>query len=186
MNVQIAAESRRKSEKTLLAAYPGATLLDVTSKGPAPWVQLSPFYPHGGIPVPFSDETSMSVEGVWQGLKVFENADVDTSKFSIKTMKGIKRSVRKNGPCLGHRKGPNGDELLDYQTARWEIYLPTYKYLLENSAKGIVAQLTAMAAEKPVVLLDYETNSDVLDLRKPLSHAAMVVHHILGTWPSHS
>ena len=29
------------------------------------WQRLSPFFPHGEIPVPFSDEaTSMSVEGV--------------------------------------------------------------------------------------------------------------------------
>ena len=32
---------------------------------------LSPFYPHGGIPIPFSGSvTSQSVEGIWQGLKV--------------------------------------------------------------------------------------------------------------------
>ena len=38
--------------------------------------KLSPFYPHGGIPVPFSEGvTATCVEAVWQGLKVFESAE---------------------------------------------------------------------------------------------------------------
>ena len=59
-------------------------ILDVTSSGPEPWVRFSPFYPHGSIPVPFSPGLlSASVEGIWQGLKVFEFMDVDPSKFVI-------------------------------------------------------------------------------------------------------
>lgn len=38
--------------------------------------------------------TAQSVEGVWQGLKVFESEDIDTSKLAVANMKGIKRSVR--------------------------------------------------------------------------------------------
>lgn len=54
------------------------------------WLDLSPFYPHGNIPVPFSENTfAYSVEGIWQGLKVFESADIDTSKFEVQNMKGI-------------------------------------------------------------------------------------------------
>ena len=38
---------------------------DLTSRGPEPWVRLSPFFPHGGIPVPFTPgRTAMSVEGI--------------------------------------------------------------------------------------------------------------------------
>lgn len=48
-------------------------MLDVTSKGPEPWQRFSPFYAHGGIPVPFSvGLAGVSIEGIWQGLKVFE------------------------------------------------------------------------------------------------------------------
>ena len=35
----------------------------------------------------------VSVEGIWQGLKVFEDADVDTSFFSKRDMKNLKRTV---------------------------------------------------------------------------------------------
>lgn len=76
MPVQIA--SRRASQAALLARFPGAALIDVTSRGDAPWVRFSPFYPHGDILVPlWPGLTAASVEGIWQGLKVFERADAD-------------------------------------------------------------------------------------------------------------
>ncbi|HXV94472.1 MAG TPA: hypothetical protein VD813_14295, partial [Pseudonocardia sp.] len=68
---------RQVSREKLEKRFPGATVLDVTSRGPQPWVRFSPFYPHGGIPVPLSPGAyGQSVEGIWQGLKVFERADV--------------------------------------------------------------------------------------------------------------
>ncbi|MGN0088780.1 MAG: DUF6939 family protein [Candidatus Limimorpha sp.] len=46
-------------------------MADVTSQARDGLVRLSPFYPHGGIPVPFSEGyTAACVEGIWQGLKV--------------------------------------------------------------------------------------------------------------------
>ncbi|MGI8335793.1 DUF6939 family protein [Actinomadura scrupuli] len=73
--------SRRRSPAAIATAHPGAVVIDVTSRAPEPWVRLSPFYPHGGIPVPFSPgAASQSVEGIWQALKVFEAADVDPAK----------------------------------------------------------------------------------------------------------
>ena len=47
-------ESKKKSMTTLLKKYPTAKILDVTSKGEEPWVKVSPFYPHGEIPIPHS------------------------------------------------------------------------------------------------------------------------------------
>ena len=55
---------------------PDAAIIDVTSRGIEPWVRFSPFYPHGGIPIPNSPSVSaQSVEGLWQGLKVFAKSD---------------------------------------------------------------------------------------------------------------
>ena len=96
----------------------------MTSKAKDGLVKLSPFYPHYVIPVPFSPGyTATCVEAVWQGLKVFEGCDVDTSLFSYDTMRGLKRTVRKYGKPLGHRKGVNGTELLGYIEARKQIYM---------------------------------------------------------------
>ena len=114
--------------------YPDAAILDITSTTSLRYTQvLSPFYPHGNIPVPFSDGiTASSVEGIWQGLKVFETADIDIRVMQNRTMKNLKRTVRKYGKPLGHRNGIGGTELLNYHDARFLIYLPTYKWVLDN------------------------------------------------------
>jgi hypothetical protein len=73
--VAVVVASHRQSAERLRRTFDDAPLLDVTSRGAEPWVRFSPFYPHGGIPVPFSPgHTSVSVEGIWQGLKVFESS----------------------------------------------------------------------------------------------------------------
>lgn len=48
-------ESKRKKLATILKQYPNAIPADVTSSATDGLVKLSPFYPHGGIPVPFSE-----------------------------------------------------------------------------------------------------------------------------------
>ena len=117
-------ESKRKKYDNILKKHPDAIIADVTSHAEDDLIKLSPFYPHGGIPVPFSNGvTATCVEAIWQGLKVFEGADVDVQMFHNDTMKNIKRTVRKLGKPLGHRKGVNGTELLGYIEARKLIYI---------------------------------------------------------------
>jgi hypothetical protein len=165
----------RRQARTL-AERNGALVLDLTSRGVEPWIRFSPFFPHGGIPVPFTPgRTAMSVEGIWQALKVFESADVDESKLDLTTMRGIKRTERRYGRVLGHRRGLTGEgELLGYVDARRTIYLPSYRWVLEHRVGDLVESLRAEAARRDVVLLDYTTNGDVEDTRRPLSHAALV------------
>ena len=180
----IVIESKRKKPETILRKYPGAVIADVTSHAEDDLVKLSPFYPHGGMPVPFSEGfTATCVEAVWQGLKVFEGADVDTSLFLNDTMKNLKRTVRRFGRPLGHRKGVYGTELLDYIEARKQIYLPTYKWVLENKVPRIIERLREASKTKTIVLLDYETNCDVDDPKKPLSHAFLVKAFAEGIYP---
>jgi len=177
-------ENKKKSLKTLAKFYPIAEVIDVTSKGDFPFVKLSPFYPHGNIPVPFSQNYfAKSVEGIWQGLKVFELEDIDTSKFEIADMKGIKRTVRKFGKPLGHRKGIFGQELLDYLTARKQIYLPTYAWVLQNLTTKEIDLLVEIAKRTDLILLDYETNCDIENIKKPLSHAGLVKKFIDKKYP---
>lgn len=180
----IVIESKRKKQDTLLKKYPNAIIADVTSHAKDSLVKLSPFFPHGGIPVPFSDNmTAECVEAVWQGLKVFESADVDVSMFQNGTMKNIKRTVRKFGKPLGHRKGVNGTELLGYIEARKLIYIPTYKWVLENKVQNIIKRLKEATRTKDIVLLDYNTNCDVDNPKQPLSHAFLVKAYVEGIYP---
>jgi len=177
-------ENKKKKEKTLLAKYPNAKIVDVTSKATTGLVKLSPFYPHGDIPVPFSENrTAKSVEGIWQALKVFESTDIDKEMFQNDTMKNIKRTVRKFGKPLGHRKGVNGTELLSYIDARIQIYLPSYLWVLENKVAEIIRRLKEASSKEDIVLLDYETNCDVLNPKKPLSHAFLVKAYVEGNYP---
>lgn len=178
-------ESRRKKAETLQKLYPGAVIADVTSKSDnAQLVKLSPFYPHGGIPVPNSHGVKATcVEAIWQGLKVFESCGVDVAMFGNDTMKNIKRTVRKYGKPLGHQYGLDSTELLDYITARKKIYIPAYQWVLENKVQDIVARLREATKTKTIVLLDYETNADVDNSKKPLSHAALIKAYVEGTYP---
>ncbi|WP_131738940.1 DUF6939 family protein [Actinomadura roseirufa] len=174
--------SRRRSRAAVEAAHPGALILDVTSRADEPWVRFSPFYPHGGIPVPFCPGVfAESVEGIWQGLKVFAGAGADPSRFAVTSMKGIKRTVRRYGPVLGHRAG---EDLLPYGRARREIYLPAYRWMLENRAAGLAGELRGLAEARDVVLLDYTVNGDVADESRPLSHAALVRAFVEDRWPA--
>ncbi|WP_412028136.1 DUF6939 family protein [Deinococcus yunweiensis] len=164
--------------------YPGATTVDVTSKGPQPWVRFSPFYPLGGIPVPFTPgRTSESVEGIWQGLKVFESADINLNMLTNRTMRNLKRTQRRFGPTLGHRAGLDGQALLPYLQARADIYLPSYRWVLNHKLQSELAGLRTLAQAGPLVLLDYETNTDPMNPAKPLSHAALVRAYLLDEWP---
>lgn len=178
-------ESKRKKLATILKQYPDAIPADVTSAATNSLVKLSPFYPHGDIPVPFSEGyTATCVEAIWQGLKVFESCDVDIQMFKNDTMKNIKRTVRRFGKPLGHRKGVNGTELLGYIEARKQIYIPTYRWVLENKVPHIIERLReASNIGKTIVLLDYDTNADVEDAKKPLSHASLIKAYAEGIYP---
>ncbi|MCC8037109.1 MAG: hypothetical protein LIP02_03100 [Bacteroidales bacterium] len=183
----IVVESKRKKIENLRKAYPGADIIDVTSHAEGQFQKFSPFYPHGDIPVPFTEGTvGASVEGIWQGLKVFESEGCSLATIKNNTMKDLKRTVRKYGPCRGHRKGLGGMELLDYIEARKQIYLPTYRWVLEHKIPGLVKYLRRKSEEgQTIVLLDYETNGDVNDPKKPLSHAQLIKMMVDGTYPEY-
>jgi hypothetical protein len=181
-------ENKRKRIDSIQKAHPGAYVLDITSSSPYRYgVILSPFFPHGGIPVPGDSRgmTAMSVESIWQGLKVFEHADVDVSLFENTTMKGLKRTVRRFGPPIGHRFGVYSDRILNYLEAKSLIYIPTYKYVLENvpEVSRIIARIKEQAQKTDIVLLDYNINPGNLQLEKPLSHAELVKSYIEDCYP---
>lgn len=176
--------NRRTTLEKLRQQYASAAILDVTSRGPDPWKRFSPFYPHGSIPIPFSPGwVSASVEGIWQGLKVFEQADVDVSCFTNTTMKHLKRSAKRYGKVLGHRQGVDGECLLAYAEARRTIYLPSYHWVLTNRLQDVLAEIRHQMLERTIVLLDYTTNSDPDNLAAPLSHAGLIKRYLEGDWP---
>ena len=180
-------ENKKRKIENIQAQYPNADILDITSASTAHYAQiLSPFYPHGGIPVPFTPGMyATCVEAIWQGLKVFQNVDVDVEMFKNDTMKGLKRTVRRFGPPLGHRKGVYGKELLNYFDARMQIYLPTYKWVLDNieEVHHVIMRIAERSKTHDIVLLDYNTNVEFRDVTSPLSHAGLVKLYIEVRYP---
>jgi hypothetical protein len=166
--------NRRTGRAALLKRYPDLIIIDTTSKALLPYKKLSPFYPHGDIPIPFSPgQYADSVEGIWQGLKVFTDSDIDASKFYIKSMVGIKRSSKTCGSIIGHRKGINGSEILDYISAKQEIYIPSYYWVIEHKLQREMDELFSLSLNHTIALLDYNTSPDLLDPTKPISHATL-------------
>lgn len=59
----IVIDSKRKKRENILKKYPDAIIADVTSHTEDDLIKLSPFYPHGGIPVPFSEGVKATCVG---------------------------------------------------------------------------------------------------------------------------
>ena len=90
-------------------------------------------------------------------------------------MKNIKRTVRTHGKCLGHKYG---GKILGYVEARKLIYVPAYNWVLQNRLGMLVRKLRELSSRGTVILLDYETNEDVENADKPLSHASLIKAYI--------
>ncbi len=148
---------------------PAGTLwVDVSSDAEEPFCQLSPFYPHGGIPVPgllgtFSD----SVEGIWQGLKVIRG------KIAPRFFVGMGR--KRGGKPAGHQYGQS-PRLLNIVEARQRIYIPAYRWMIEHCAPKEVLELFLGRAFQgvPQFLYDKEDNPSI-NKDAPLAHAAVLV-----------
>jgi len=172
--------NRRASTQIKKYQEDGWYIIDVTSNSPN-HQQFSPFYPHGGITI--NDYVSESVEGLWQGLKVFESTGIDTSKFNITNMKNLKRTSKKYGKVIGHQYNSyNGNaEIVDYITARHIIYIPAYNQVLYTKLQKEVNEFRVILQDptyKGIVFLDYDTNEDPNDTSKPLSHASLIKTHL--------
>ena len=97
-------------------------------------------------------------------------------------MKGLKRTVRTHGRCLGHQKGLGSRQLLGYIDARKQIYVPSYNWMLENKCqKELEYFQQLLEAGKTIVFLDYDTNEDIENPAKPLSHASLIKKYLLRT-----
>jgi hypothetical protein len=55
--------------------------------------------------------------------------------------------------------------------------------VLEHCLQDLITELKQLEPEKPVVFLDYETNSDITVLTRPLSHAGLIKLYLQDNWP---
>lgn len=180
IHARIVIVGKRQKKKQERLCKENWLVIDVTSSSDDHvFKKLAPSFPHGGILVPGAPNiVSESIEGVWQGLKVFENEGVDSSKYKIKTMKNIKRiKSEKRGKVIGHAF--NG-MLLDYVTSRKEIYIPTYNWVLEHKLHQEVCLLADLLLEQNrIAFVDNDTNENVDCTKTSLSHASLLKKKLL-------
>ena len=147
-----------------------ATVYDVSSNADHPFCTLSPFWPHGGIPVPgMIRTTSDSVEGIWQGLKLIDG------KIAPRYFSG--QGHKRGGKPRGHQFG---DKLLKIVEAREKIYRVSYEWMLNHKADPELIDrfLSQAFAGVPQYFHDVSNNGNIGDPDEGWAHAAVLVQYL--------
>lgn len=149
----------------------GSIVYDVSSYAEMPYRELSPFYVHGGIPVPgMPGTTSDTVEGIWQGLKVIRG------ETALRLFRGPGRKRGGKKPS-GHRYG---EKLLGVVEARYKIYRVAYEWVLVHRIdQALVREFVEVALGGTTQYFhDTGDNGDINDPDAPLAHASLVVQYV--------
>lgn len=119
------------------------------------------------IPVPGMDGmTSRTVEGIWQGLKVWDNEGIDTSKFAATS--DVSRNGKKR---VGPPKWRYGERLLELRDALKTIFVPAYNHHLDACRDQL---LDILRMGDKIALFDFEDNTDIDCTWRPFTHAALI------------
>lgn len=125
---------------------------------------LSPYYLHGGIPIPYSlSVCGKSVFDVWETLRVIDN--------------GAQKKVAK------FRKGVGVNEYWDLAGARRNILIPVYGWMLENKVFKHIQYLRRMSTTTDIVILDKSTNCEIDNTDMPLSISYLLKSYLEGHGP---
>jgi len=155
-----------------------ALVFDVSSYADHPFCALSPFWPHGGIPVPgMPGTTSDSVEGIWQGLKLIGG------KIAPRYFSG--QGHKRGGMPRGHQYG---DKLLKIVEAREKVYRVAYEWMLNHRAdsaliSGFVEQAFAGVQQH---FHDVSNNGSIGDPDEGWAHAAVLVQYLNRRCQAHT
>lgn len=177
MAVYFLPKSRLKKFLARTDLPPDVVSIDVSAKTGPEWAVLTPGFDHGDIPVPgMAGTTSRTVDGIWEGLKRFENQGEDLTLLDATKPKKRKLTTA-TGRLVGYVY--QGEALKDEVEARKRIWLPAYVWMIEHcpAAKAKFDELVEMARTQTIHLYDTEENADVHDPR-PLAHAAVLAEMV--------
>ncbi len=160
--------------------------IDVSQYGHPPYNQLSPFFRHGGIPVPgrvsylmleelrreYLNESDLgeecfldTVESVWQSVKC---VDRQVEETTLSEHHGISSGRRFGFRCL------------QCLSARAAIYVPCYLFTLQNRSASVVRTIATVAQQKGVLIGDAPVIADPFSVAESMSHARLLVDYING------
>lgn len=145
--------------------YSNSVVIDLTTRDVTYiYAKLSPYYPHGNIPIPNTPkEVFRSVNEVWQ-------------KLCIKDSKSEPRKLK-------IKKGLHINEYWSYAEARKKILIPLYSWMLENNAWDIINDLRELSKNSTVTIIDKSVNCNIDNINEPLSFAFLLKAYIEGTHP---
>lgn len=139
----------------------GIPVIDCTSRGLAPFNQLSPFFVGRGMRL-YGDFTAQNVENAWQYCKVYPchvGSDGMPTDAYFKWAGDGWTSTRAERYPMGKGAAPlysywNGEKL-DYVEARKRIYIPLYaREVIKTTAYDIMAR--KYRAEEEFILRDFD------------------------------
>lgn len=145
--------------------YSNSVVIDLTTRDTTDiYAKLSPYYPHGNIPIPNTPkEVFCSVNEVWQKLCI-KDSESEPTKLKIK-------------------KGLYINEYWTYAEARKKILIPLYSWMLENNAWDIITDLRELSKKSTVTIIDKSANCNIDNIIEPLSYAFLLKAYIEGTHP---
>lgn len=173
-------EMVNKKEKHGLKYNSNAIIIDIT-KGI--FKKLNPYYRYGDIPVSFTPNLfAMSLASMWQALKVYEKEGVN---LSILKESHVNKVCRDNnlGELKGYNRGAYGHVIYDEMEARKQIYVPTYKWILDYKANDLINFIRTQSEKKEVVILDKYIGSDIFNVNQPISNAYLIKAYAEGLYP---
>jgi hypothetical protein len=147
-----------------------ALVYDVSSYADPPFCTLSPFWPHGGIPIPgLPGHTADCVEGIWQGLKVIDD------QIAPRFFRGP--GHKRGGKPRGHRYG---ERLLGIVEARERIYRVAYEWMLDHRADPtlLAGFLDRARAGLVQYIHDVSDNGNIGNADEGWAHAAVLVAYL--------
>lgn len=132
------------------------------------FTKLSPYYPHGDIPVPNTPHIYFkSVYEVWQNLCIRQNCK--NNQLNIEDRK--------------FRKGLFINEYWTLAEARRKILIPIYCWMLENKTFDIVKYLRRLCSKENITIIDNSINDDIDNIAEPLSCAFLLKAYIESSYP---
>lgn len=156
--VEVMKKVSEKYEENVKAArknFPKALVLDVTMDGAMK--KMDPDYPIGKVDVPGMMFKGLSLNGVWEGLKVFKRKMEVDKKWMLDERKlGKVRGCKSWGELEGIMIEGN---VMEIEEAR-KMFEEMYKRILRERFGRVLEGIRREAERRTVVLLDYKEGEE--------------------------
>lgn len=154
-----------ENAKAAKKIWPGAVVFDVTLGGALE--KMDPAFPIEKVLIPgIKRKKSLSIFGMWEGLKIFEKKrEIDESYFISEKKLGKSRKCKSYGKVIGIQVGEN---VIGIENAVNDVFVKEYEKNIKERFGVIIDGIKKESMKRDIVLLDYENE------RYPISHAELI------------